>query len=332
MQNTLTFPLRLCLLLVALLSFNAYSVDTPPSVENILAKLTNAMRHQSFRGVFTYEHGGSLETLDLTHVIEGGVEHERYVLLNGPEQALALTGRDPACESLAGRMLRGATLATEKGEAIRFHEYYHLYFKGYDRVAGRRVAVIQMLPKDDARYGMSLGVDVESGILLKALILSHKKVLERMQFVAFELNPSLQDDERQAVLSAAVSPSKRCAERDALDDAASESIARWQPSWVPKGFTLAASRRTDDDGIVHTYTDGLAAFSVFANPDLVPNNEEVDMIPRGVAQRGATLLLMDLRRIDSQLVHVTLVGEVPEKVALRILHSVHGRMASGENE
>lgn len=309
-----------------------HAVETEPSAEKILAQLTNAMRKHNYRGVFTYEHGGSLETLDVTHAVIDGVEHERYVQLNGPEQSLALDGRAAACESLGGRMIRGATLATSNGRAVGFNEYYHLYFKGYDRVAGRTVAVVQLLPKDNQRYGMSLGVDVESGVLLKVLIMSAKSVLERMQFVAFEYNPQWSDEELDAFV-ATPRDSPVCGERAAIMTSKTPTegenpLTEWLPTWVPSGFTLASSQWTELDGLVHTYTDGLSAFSVFANPSLVPENNAAQRIPRGVAQRGATLLLMDLFRFDDTFLHVTLVGELPEASALRILRSIVNPEAS----
>lgn len=297
----------------------AQAVETLPSAEKILSQLTDAMRSRSFRGVFTYEHGGSLETLDLTHVVEGGVEYERYVLLNGPEQSLSLGGRDSHCESVAGRLLRGAALSGSE-DALHFHEYYQLYFKGFDRVAGRRVAVVQLLPKDDARYGLSIGVDVESGVLLKALIMSRKKVLERMQFVAFELDPALSGEEHDKVVNAGTRINGEC--KPLLSAQLSASDQSWYPEWVPKGFTLAAVKQTQQDGLVLTYTDGLSAFSLFANPDLVPSDNASAAVPRGVAQRGATLFVMDVQQLAGRFVHLTLVGEIPEASALRILRSV----------
>jgi len=301
-----------------------YAVETEPSAEKILARLTYAMRTENYRGVFTYEHGGSLETIDVSHAVVNNIENERYILLNGPTRTLNRDGRTASCESLGGRMVRGAMLATGSGKALHFNEYYHLYYKGYDRVAGRKVAVVQLLPKDNDRYGMSLGVDVESGVLLKVLVVSRSKVLERMQFVAFDHNPEWDSEELESFTS--VEPDQPCVEvateRKSAEAGASAGVDKWMPSWVPVGFTRANSRWTEQDGLVHTYTDGLSSFSVFVNPELVPENEDVQQIPRGMAQRGATLILMDLRRAEEQVVHLSLVGEVPETAAVRILQSI----------
>ncbi|SMF35790.1 sigma E regulatory protein, MucB/RseB [Alteromonadaceae bacterium Bs31] len=299
-----------------------HAVETEPTVDRILAKLTESMRSSNYRGIFTFEHGGSLETMEVSHWVLDGIEYERYLLLNGPEQTLLRSGRRSDCESLAGRMLRGATLSASDGKAFHFDEYYHAYFRGYERVAGRNVAIVQLVPKDNLRYGLSLAVDVESGVLLKALVMSSKKVLERMQFVAFENEPAFTEEELADIRIEKASE-RACRTPLAGGDASKPAASfDWQPAWVPLGFTLASSSHTEKDGEVHTFTDGLSSFSVFANSSLVPENPNIERIPRGVAQRGATLVLMDVRRIGEQFLHVTLVGEIPEYSAVRILQSI----------
>ncbi len=297
-------------------------METEPSADRILSRLTNAMRTANYRGIFTFEHGGSLETMEVSHLVINGVEHERYMLLNGPEQSLVRSGRASDCESLAGRMLRGATLSTSNGRALHFDEYYHAYFRGYDRVARRNVAVVQLVPKDNLRYGLSVAVDVESGVLLKAIVMSSKKVLERMQFVAFEFEPHFTEQELADLTANSVTEQACATSTNTTADPGVEQTFDWQLSWVPLGFTLASSSHTEKDGEVHTYTDGLTSFSVFANASLAPENPGIDRIPRGVAQRGATLVLMDVSRIGEQFLHLTLVGEIPENAAIRILRSI----------
>jgi len=317
---------HLILLLLSFAVFDAGAVETEPTADKLLARLTQAMRSQDYRGIFTYEHGGSLETMDVTHLVVDGIEHERYVLLNGPEQSLVRGGRQSSCESLAGRMLRGATLATSNGRVSHFNEYYHSYFRGYDRVAGRQVAVVQLVPKDDQRFGFSLAVDMESGVLLKALVMSSKQVLERMQFVAFELDPALSDEEKQLVMGNDAEVSDCAAfETQSLAKKEPSKGFRWRPTWLPEGFTLASSMHSDRDGEVYTYTDGLASFSVFAHASVAPENPDIDRVPRGVAHRGATLVLMDVQPLADGYLHVTLVGEIPESSAARVLTSVEKR-------
>lgn len=331
--SRLTLATVVSLLFSALLASAANAVETEPSAERILSKLTSAMRERNFRGVFTYEHGGSLETMEVTHLVADGREHERYILLNGPEQSMVRGGRESDCQSLAGRLMRGDLLVSADDRALRFNEYYHLGVTGYDRVAGRQVAVVQVLPKDANRYGMSFGIDLESGVLLKVLVMSRKKVLERMQFVAFELDPELQPEERSALLQN--STGKSCQPRAADEELANtvepapSPLSPWRPHWVPQGFTLAGSRETVEDGVVDTYTDGLASFSIFTK--LVPVGPETEdkRLPRGVAQRGATIVLMTLLPLEKAVVHVTLVGEVPENAALKVVQSLVAEPSTG---
>ncbi|TVZ38498.1 MucB/RseB-like sigma(E) regulatory protein [Alteromonadaceae bacterium 2753L.S.0a.02] len=303
------------------------TVTTERSADQILSRLSSAMRELSYQGVLTFEHGGRMETMHTAHLVIDGVEFESYTHLNGPERQHARIGREVSCETLGGRLLSGAVLANGKGTQ-RFQDYYQFYLKGYDRVAGRKVAVLQILPKDQHRYGMSLGVDVESGVLLKYLIMLPNRALERIQFVAFELQPDYSDAELQQFTNNATLL-RPCRPPEVAQVAQISSDFDWAPTWQPPGFVLAGSHLTEQDGMVYTYTDGLSSYSVFINPDLVKKGDSDTKIPQGVAQRGATLVLMSLQSIGNEYVHVSLVGEVPEQTAGMILNSVAHRGGSG---
>ncbi|WP_339075126.1 MucB/RseB C-terminal domain-containing protein [Teredinibacter turnerae] len=302
-----------------LLSSHALSVETEMSAEQVLSRLSQSMREQNYQGVVTYEHGGRLETMQATHLVLDGVEFESYSHLNGPERQHARMGRLVSCQTLGGQLLSGGKFAA--GSAIaRFHDHYQFYVKGYDRVAGRKVVVMQILPKDNFRYGISLGVDVESGVLLKYLVMQPNRALERIQFVAFELNPTFSPDEI-ASITANANGLQPCAEPEPQAEVP-EALSEWMPSWAPPGFVHVSSKRTEQDGIVHTYTDGLASYSVFINSEVVASDDESARIPQGAAQRGATLVVMSLQASGEKVVHVAVVGEVPQVTAAQVLKSV----------
>ena len=70
---------------------------------------------------------------------------------------------------------------------------------------------------------------------------------------------------------------------------------------------------------VMAFTDGLAAFSVFLEPnDLVNGQDGV----QGWAQRGATMAYSRVMLLGGSPFRVTVVGEIPQKTAERIASSV----------
>lgn len=298
------------------------AVETELSAEQILSRLSYAMRQQNYQGVVTYEHGGRLETMQTTHLVLEGVEFENYAHLNGPERQHARMGRLASCETLAGRLLSGGLLAS--GERLsRFQDHYQVYLKGYDRVAGRKVMVLQILPKDNYRYGISLGVDVESGVLLKYLVMEPDKALERIQFVAFELNPQYTEQEL-AEFTASANTLHACNAGGSLDEVRDSAplSGAWRATWQPPGFVLVSQRQTERDGMVYTYSDGLVSYSVFINGTLATAPAKGEQPAQGVAQRGATLVVMSLFSAGSDTVHVSLVGEIPELTAGLVLKSI----------
>jgi sigma-E factor negative regulatory protein RseB len=65
------------------------------------------------------------------------------------------------------------------------------------------------------------------------------------------------------------------------------------------------------------YTDGLTSFSVFIEA-------EQGIIPEGVAQRGATLAVMDNLSYQNKNYRITVVGEIPVITAQKIAQNIRG--------
>jgi sigma-E factor negative regulatory protein RseB len=84
---------------------------------------------------------------------------------------------------------------------------------------------------------------------------------------------------------------------------------------VPSGFTLTDA--ATDDGRRRTYTDGLAAFSVFLEPlrgDIQPGE--------GMARQGSTTSYTRGMTLNDRPVLVTVIGEVPVNTARMVADSV----------
>jgi sigma-E factor negative regulatory protein RseB len=92
---------------------------------------------------------------------------------------------------------------------------------------------------------------------------------------------------------------------------------RWQLAWVPPGFAFVGERQVRNQIDMMMYTDGLTTFSVFV--------EAADgTIPEGVAQRGATLAVMDALTYQDKRYRITVVGEIPVVTAQKIAQNIGG--------
>ena len=86
---------------------------------------------------------------------------------------------------------------------------------------------------------------------------------------------------------------------------------------MPPGFAFAGQRQVQQNIDMLMYTDGLTTFSVF-----IQRAEGV--IPEGVAQRGATLAVMDDLIYQDKTYRITVVGEIPAVTAQKIAQNIEG--------
>lgn len=310
----------LCLFFLFPFPLTTFAQDeTIASVDALLERASKALQEQNYRGRFTYEFGTTLETLEIVHVVREGVEYERITHLNGPEREFVRGGRDKNCVSAGGFLLRGGLIHQASG-AISLAQNYHFYIRGRDRIAGRDAEVVQAVPKDEFRFGMTLAVDRESGLPLMSLTtVSNKSAIERFQFTELEVGTDVEPGDisptgsRHAQLDGAKQPCEKV----------SQAASIWRAGWLPPGFVVSHVS-SDNSGDVLTYTDGIASFTLFIRPLADPSS-----FKQGMARRGATTALMSIITTQSHPLGVILVGEVPfataQQVVASVLPSVGGR-------
>lgn len=276
-------------------------------VGRLLDSMSRALREQNYRGTFTYEYGGMLETLKLTHQVNNNREYEKIEHLDGAQRMHHRQGIKPECKTIAEQVLR---LSSTGGSAP--NQYYHYYLRNVERVADRQVQVVQLLPKDQYRYGHIISIDQESSLPLVNLIVSpQRRVLERIQFTNINVSDTPEDISLFAVkmAEAGVVDNDDCATASANDFA-------WMINWLPPGFVLAQNNDHSDVGESLSYTDGLASFSVFVKPNSALINQA------GVAQKGASIALLRPLIIGSESFQVSVVGEIPGYTADKVASSI----------
>lgn len=314
----------LLILMTAVPFSSSFALDDLSSVTNLLKQMAEANRQLSYQGIFSYEHGGTLKTVKVFHSVRDGQEFERIIHLNGPEREVVRRGNNLNCQRLGDAMLRGQSLRgapSGLSELSRgyLESHYSLYVKGEDRVAGRIITVVHVVPKDEFRYGYVLGIDKETGLLLQSMLIgSKKRVLERFQFVDVAIG-TLVDD-------MALEPSNQDHHLASLDAAPClneegalpvNSERHWKVTWLPPGFALSGyhiSPETKRETLV--FTDGLTVFSVFVDPD------EVIKVPDMQAERGATVAFLSRIRNGNEEHVICVVGEIPIETAKKVAQSL----------
>ena len=289
-----------------------------------LEGMAEATRKLTYRGHFVYQQGASLETLSILHSYKNGQERELVSYLDGlPREVI--------------RQDRKITYASADRPPVRFEHdslipmvgrftasnlgrYYKLRPAALDRIAGRDAVQLLVIPTDRFRYGYQLWLDRYSSLLLKSVMVdSEGRIIERMQFTNLQISDELSRQEL-ALLDRSSGPVPE-ASRVEMNSVDAETNWGWESGWIPDGFEVRnRSRRQSPvsermvDSVI--YSDGIASFSVFVEPD------ETRVLSQTSEQIGSIAAVSKVFRNNDTYFHVTVVGEVPLGTAERVAVSV----------
>jgi sigma-E factor negative regulatory protein RseB len=309
-SSAVLFAIAVCFTTAA---FAQSTVTLDPSVADLLKKMSEKPRQINYEGIFTYQHKDNpgLQTFRVLHWHEGDMTYDRLQHLNGPEREISRRGAIHDCESIGDKLRQGKMTAI--GDVVNQMQDYHFELRNKERIADRVATVLLAVPKDPFRYSYFFSIDDETGLILKVWLVDEKAhAMERYQFMELNLNPDLTQitEVSPATIHKTLPPKSNCVLQ--------QLPANWQLAWVPSGFTFAGEGKPRDNLEMLMFTDGLATFSVFIEP-------AVDVIPEGVAQRGATLAMMTGLEFQQQLYRITIVGEIPVITAQRIAQGITHR-------
>ncbi|MDP0587681.1 MAG: MucB/RseB C-terminal domain-containing protein [Candidatus Endonucleobacter bathymodioli] len=290
-----------------------------------LKHMSAAFEKLSYRGVFVYQQGSYLETLAVTRDASKGRNRERVIHLDGSfrEMVMSESGLTYATAGKEARSIKYGSLMPMAGKFTdSFSEaYYKVRYASQrtDRIAGRKAAVIVIAPIDQYRYGYQLWIDTESSLMLKSVMFDGLgKIIERLQFTQIDVDVKLSFEELAAMDQGDVK-SNQLVNIDFSSEAG--GTWGWEAGWVPDGFSVksAVQRLSPDsedkvDAVI--YSDGIANFSVFVEP------EKSRVLSQESDSIGVMVAVSKVFRREKSYFHVTVVGAVPLGVAERVAASV----------
>ena len=279
--------------------------------EDRLARMIQAQASQSYQGTFVYERQGSFVAHQLWRRALDGQLRERLLQLDGmPRESLSENGRVLCMTGSADELQlpqRQQMLTHLDAQALSVH--YQPRLLGSNRIAGREVEELALLPRDPHRYAMQLSLDRQTGLPLRSLLLGAQgQLLERLQFTEIQLQAPA-DEQLQAAGD--------CRDIEPLASARDAQV--WRADWLPPGFVaLATWRRASplggQDLLTQVYGDGLASISVFIEPLREAQAGDAH------SQAGPTAINSRQHSTPQGQFMVTVLGEVPpatvERVAL----------------
>lgn len=286
------------------------------SAQGWLESMVEAVRSQTYEGVFVYRYRGELQSMRILHRIQDGVEQERLFALSGSRRKVIREGEKVTCvlpdvESVVVNRRRAANPLTDvlPMDVDTLEGTYRFEVEGQGRVAGREAVRIGIQPVDQYRYGYRLWVDRASRLLLRAdLIGGDGEAVEQLMFTEIHVRDSLPD----AAFADSVQEDGFTWYEHGGKSAPASGDSRWRITELPPGFELRGREWIGGDGAGasehHLYSDGLATVSVY----IEPNTDEAGFV--GSSAMGAVSAFG--RVVAGH--QVVVVGEVPARTVRMI--------------
>ena len=278
----------------------------------MLERMSSAMSQMNYQGTFVYVQGDDVETMRITHVSDKHGVRERLVAISGAPREIL---RDS--NGIRWVLADDASVFEDQGYNRSFFpelpvDQYGLTDVSYSlqlgpeaRIADHTARNLKVIPRDKYRYGYSLWLEKNSGLLLKwELIGSDAKPLAKLMFTEIRIGSEV--DVKELAPSSQLKKFKTVESRLPSGRGFSNSTPTWKPQSLPPGFKLTAHRYfgEEDRGIYEhlVYSDGFAAVSVY-----IENFETGSGLRTGLSRLGTT---HGFSRTTGDML-ITVVGDVP---------------------
>lgn len=297
-----------------LLSYSLPAASQQQDARYWLDRIVTAAHKLNYSGTFVFQSAALSETSRITHLVDGGREQERIEVLDGSPREVLRSNDEVKCYLPESHSL----IIEKRGQQRSFPallpaamgglgENYVIRKGLLARVAERESQSVLLEPKDGLRYGHQFWVDVNSGLLLKAVLVNERgEPVETFTFTQLQIGGPI---EREALRSKYESLSRDWQVHDVRATESRGEDAAWQFKVQLPGFSKIADmkRRTrpgapDSSHVV--FSDGFAAISVFIEP-ITAHAQHKDL---GMISMGATNVYS---RIAGEHLLV-IMGEVPQ--------------------
>ena len=306
----------------------AQSVDHKSSPElgivEWLTRIHEASRKRAYIGTFVVSSTSTLSSARIWHICDGEQQIVRVESLSGAPRSTfrrndqvitfsPLTRTAVAEKRASLALFPELLLAADSAIA----QHYSARSIGSDRVAGLETDVVQLLPKDDMRFGYRVWSEKKTGIVVKLQTLDNDgRTLEQAAFSELQLDAPvsmgkltqmMENTEGYRVEHPEIVKTSAAAESWVLKS----TVNGFKPVACFKRTGLSADGHNPANTMQWTFSDGLASLSLFVEPA-----DRRRHVQEGTTTAGATNTL-SRRLVDkSGEWWLTLVGEVPRQTLL----------------
>ena len=298
-------------ILATTFSAQAYAA-TPSGIGSLIEQIVGAAGHVNYTGVATYEYAGRRSIIRLSSRMHEGLRQRQVVYLDGTQHKVSRYTNAINCLAAKNLAPLISDFISIRGSHRDLYRHYSVVVDNPAQIVGRNVDVLRIIPRDVYRFGYSVALDRDTGLVLRSSVVNAQgQALERFQFIELMLDP-VRSPESDVIAPDA--HSEHC--HDGGAGKAPEGPG-WFPEWLPPGFVLRGSDMAGGDGVSsYMYSDGIAAISVFIEPT------GADAPPSFDANLGATAVVHQQARLGADDYSVSVVGEIPRAAAKKIANQM----------
>jgi sigma-E factor negative regulatory protein RseB len=319
---------RACLAILATTGLLALPVQAADDdAHQWLERMTEALSSRNYTGVFTHATRRQSETMRIVHRVGKDATTERLVSLDGNGREIVRTAEevhvylpDRGVVLVEQRTDGGLLLDSLPDPGPELDATYVLQLRDGHKLLGRKVRMLDIMPRDGLRYGYRLWLDEETAMPLRTMVLDRAgRPVEVVNFTQIDMPRHIDAKATEPSIDATGFKWVRTARRPPPGPPAPVA---WRPTRLPPGFRLVASRIQVVPGVAFPvqhliFSDGFASISVFIEP------------PRPAGPAPSESSSVGSANAFSTVVHgrvVTAVGEVPLETVRDVAQSVEPAM------
>ena len=307
MSSQLTTLLSLCLLPFAVLAEDSLQA---------LNKMSQAMSDLNYEVAFVQTSPTNMDSFRYRHIKQEQKVYAQLVTLDGEQQEIIQRDNlvsyfQPGSQAFTinSGYIVDALPAVIRTDFNKLNQYYDFIKLGKDRIAGRFVDTIRIVPKDDFRYQYLVFLDEENGLLLRGDMLDREgKLLDQFRVVTLYIDDRLRgltDYLNKVSVPLLLNESKQ----------ESSLAVNWKTDWLPQGFDLVRQNQDVMDGEVvenALFSDGLFTFTLYVN------KADSTAATENTWKQGAYTIYSEVMG-DKE---ITFIGQLPIAAAKRIVQGV----------
>jgi sigma-E factor negative regulatory protein RseB len=286
------------------------------SVNEWLTRMHEASRHRAYTGTLVVSAGSAMSASKIWHVCDGTQQMERVDTLTGAPRTTIRRNKE-----VITFVPEAKTAFVEKRDSLGMFpellgtpsnlipQFYSAREVGVQRVAGHLADMVEILPRDELRFGYRIWSEQQTGLVVKLQTLGEQgSVLEQVAFSELQLNAPVSMEKLARLMKdtrgyEVHKPTLKKTTAEAEGWRLKEAVPGFTPmSCHTREIPGAAAQGPGMAPMQWVFSDGLASVSLFVEPfDPQRHTQESSAVV------GATHTVN--RRVGDH--WLTVLGEVP---------------------